>query len=250
MTSKYGGQLLYATRDEHGPIEVVEVKQKLRSLHFGNKTQQAAMFLYNPILLLHKYTQAMLTSLCWQTPKRVLALGLGGGSIPKFLLHHYQQIHIDVVELRPQVTRIAAEYFSLYEDPRLSIHHGRAEDFLATTTHDARYDLILVDLFLTANEKDIAVDISQQLNTLDSLLSLDGTLCMNVIGNNIEQFAGLAAMRQVFAGRLYGMAVDRSNIVLLATNHVIPPEEQINFTALEKRLNLPFRQYYDQLIHR
>lgn len=247
MNSKYGGQLIYSTRDEHGPIEVVEIKQKLRSLHFGNKTQQASMFLYNPVLLMHKYTQAMLTSLGWRSPDKVLVLGVGGGSIPKFLLHYYPSIEIDAVELRPEVVRIASEYFSLYEDKRLSIHHGLAQDFLNSTSHESNYDLILVDLFLTTNEKDISVDISEQFIQLDKLLSTEGTLCMNVIGNNIEQFSGLNQMRRVFGDRLYAMAVDKSNIVLLATNSEIPAEEDIDFTSLEKKLGLPLRQYYDKL---
>ncbi|HEY9051411.1 MAG TPA: hypothetical protein VIQ03_07695 [Gammaproteobacteria bacterium] len=247
MNSKYGGQLIYSARDEHGPIEVVEIKQKLRSLHFGNKTQQASMFLYNPVLLMHKYTQAMLTSLCWHSPDQVLVLGVGGGSIPKFLLHYYPVIEIDAVELRPEVIRIAREYFSLCEDKRLSIHHGLAQDFLNSTNHKSNYDLILVDLFLTAREKDISVDISEQFMQLDKLLSTEGTLCMNVIGNNIEQFSGLNEMRRVFGDRLYAMPVDKSNIILLATNSEIPAEEDIDFTSLEKKLSLPFRQYYDKL---
>ena len=72
MSNKYGGQLIYSTRDNYGPIEVIDFKQTLRSLHFGNATQQTGMFLYNPNILIHKYTQAMLTSLCWHIPKNIL----------------------------------------------------------------------------------------------------------------------------------------------------------------------------------
>ena len=206
------------------------------------------MFLYNPVLLMHKYTQAMLTSLCWKTPEKVLVLGVGGGSIPKYLLHYYPAVEIEAVELRPEVIRIASEYFGLHEDQRLSIHHGLAQDFLNSTSHESYYDLILVDLFLTAREKDISVDISEQLIQLDKLLSSEGILCMNVIGNNIEQFAGLNEMCRTFGNRLYAMAVDKSNIILLATNSQIPAEEDIEFTSIEKKLGLPFRQYFDKLI--
>lgn len=249
MKSKYGGQLIYATRDEHGPIEVVEIKQKLRSLHFGNKTQQAAMFLYNPVLLMHKYTQAMLTSLCWKIPQKVLVLGVGGGSVLKYLLHYFPSIEIDAVELRPEVTRIAHEYFSLYSDERLQIQHGHAEEFLNKSQKDSQYDLIIIDLFLTTKNKDISVDISEQFTQLDMLLTHDGILCMNVIGNNIAQFHGLDDMRRIFGKRLYAMAVDKSNIVLLVSNAEIPAEDNIEFTAREKKLELPFRQYYDKLMH-
>ena len=90
---KYGGKLIYSTKDEFGPIEIVEFYNRMRSLHFGNKTQQTGMFLYNPVILIHKYTQAMLTPLAWQVPEKALMLGLGAGSIAKFLLHYYQHLH-------------------------------------------------------------------------------------------------------------------------------------------------------------
>lgn len=60
MINKYGGQLVFSTRDKYDPIEVIEFQKSIRGLHFGNKTQQIGMFLYNPIVLIHKYTQAML----------------------------------------------------------------------------------------------------------------------------------------------------------------------------------------------
>lgn len=247
MNSKYGGQLIYATRDEYGPIEVIEIKQKLRSLHFGNKTQQAAMFLYNPVLLMHKYTQAMLTSLCWNEPEKVLALGVGGGSIPKYLLHFFPRLEIEAVELRPEVSRVAREYFNLYENKRLQIHHCSAEDFLKESTLESYYDLIIVDLFLTTREKDISVDISEHFDKLDKLLSAAGTLVLNIIGNNVSQFSGLGEMRKVFNGHLYSMAVDKSNIILLASKCEIPDGDDIDFTSIEKKFGLPFRQYFDKL---
>ncbi len=247
MNSKYGGQLIYATRDEYGPIEVIEIKQKLRSLHFGNKTQQASMFLYNPVLLMHKYTQAMLTPLCWNVPEKVLVLGVGGGSIPKYLLHYFPRVEIDAVELRPEVSRIAREYFSMELNKRLQIHHDNAENFIDKSCQESRYDLILVDLFLTAKDKDISVDISEQFSKLRKLLSSEGTLTMNIIGNTIDKYSGLTALHEVFDGNLYSMAVDKSNIILLASNGEIVHEDTIDFTTVEKKLSLPFRQYFHKM---
>ena len=110
---KYGANLLYQTTDEYGVIEVVDYKKIIRSLHFGNATQQSGMYLYNPVTLLHPYTQAMLSCTALQAPERVLILGVGGGSMIKFLLHHFHQVEIDAVELRQAVVDTAHDYFDL-----------------------------------------------------------------------------------------------------------------------------------------
>jgi len=52
--SVYGGELIYQKTDQYGKIEVVDHQQKIRSLHFGNITQQSAMLLNNPFLLVHQ----------------------------------------------------------------------------------------------------------------------------------------------------------------------------------------------------
>jgi spermidine synthase len=232
MSNKYGGQLLHATADEYGPIEVVELQQKMRSLHFGNKTRQATMFLYNPALLVHKYTQAMMTPLCWQRPERVLMLGLGGGSIAKYLLHFSDHIRIDAVELRPAVISVAREYFALPE---------------AGVDAAARYDLIVVDMFLTAREKDVSVGLGDQLDRLSALMSERGSMCINVIGDNVGKHPQLHELQRLFPDNLYLMRVEQSNIVLLACNGGIPRYGDIDFTTQERKFGLPFRQYFDQL---
>jgi len=248
MSAKYGGQLIHAVADEYGPIEVVELQQKMRSLHFGNKTQQATMFLYNPVLLVHKYTQAMLTPLCWQLPERVLLLGLGGGSMAKYLLHFFPHVQIDAVELRPAVVRIAHDYFFLPENHQgLQLHHCAAEDFIQDRHAAGRYDLIAVDLFLAARDRDISVGLGEQLDTLAQLMSSTGSICINIIGENPAGHPQLRELQRIFPDNLYMMRVDKSNIVLLASNGSMPLYEEIDFTTREKKLALPFRHYFDQL---
>ncbi len=248
MKKKYDGRLIHATSDEFGPLEVVEIQQKLRSLHFGNKTQQATMFLYNPIVLVHKYTQAMLTSLCWQVPERVLILGLGAGSLAKFLRYHFAATRIDAVELRPRVTQIAHDYFDLPQPcERFTIHHSAAADFLLNIETGPAYDLILVDLFLTDNEKDISIGLTPQLHLLQRLLRKDGNMTINMIGEDAMLYPGLEHLQALFGNGLYSTTVDNSNIVLLARHEELPALNDIDYTTSEHKLGLPFRQYVNKL---
>ena len=44
---------------------------------------------------------------------RVLCIGLGGGSLPNFLSHHFPGLHVDAVELDPLVVRAASDHMGL-----------------------------------------------------------------------------------------------------------------------------------------
>jgi len=246
MINKYGGQLIHATKDEFGSIEIIEFQQSIRGLHFGNKTQQTGMFLYDPVVLIHKYTQAMLTPLCWQDPGQTLILGLGAGSLAKYLLHFYPDIHIDAVDLRPKVIDIAQEYFSLpVQNERFNIHFSSADEFINSHLK-SRYNFILIDLFLTANGKDITVDISDSIDQLAQILTPDGYLCINIIGSEYLAYSALEKLRQTFAYNIHVIPVELSNVILIASHKTADIDGlKPDFTSMEKRLGLPLRQYHN-----
>ena len=225
----------------------------MRSLHFGNKTQQAGMFLYDPVILIHKYTQAMLTPLSWQIPEKALILGLGAGSIAKFLLHHYKDLELTAVDLRPEVVKLGHEYFDLdKENNRFKIHYQAADNFIDKNCNSGdKYDLILIDLFLTKKDQDINVDISSFVNKLPDLLNHDGHVCINLIGNEPRLYPAFESIRNVFDNRLYITPVDNSNTILIAGKQTPPPllnkDDDIDYTALEKKLKLPLRHYLSNM---
>lgn len=242
------GQLLHQTQDEHGSIQVVDLQQRMRSLHFGNGTSQSGMFLHHPDLLLHKYTQALLTPLCFHTVQRVCILGLGAGSIAKYLLHFFPHIDVDAVELRSSVIDIAIDFFSLPENnPRLNIIHQAAQDFLAQTRKC--YDLIIVDLFLTDDKKkDIQVNLGPHFDQASSRLEEDGCLCMNIIGQQPENYIGFETLSQAFDHNIRAIDVDSTNTILMTSRQ---PLNGLKFhsemTSLEKKTQLPFRQYFNKI---
>lgn len=249
MANKYGGLLIYESKDELGPIEVIEFKQAIRTLHFGNDTQQTAMFLYNSVVLIHKYSQAILTPLCWLNPQKVLILGLGAGSIAKYLLNFYPDIHLNSVDLRPEVIKIAHQYFNLPNpDKNFKIYTSSAEDYLNTQSK-SNYDLILVDLFLTSKGKDITVDISKNIEQFSDLLKPSACLCINIIGCEYINYPALDKLRSIFHYNIYAIPVEQSNVILICSNSHIPVKDlSIDFTTIEKNLGLPLKRYFNQMI--
>jgi spermidine synthase len=78
-------------------------------------------------------------------PKRVLMIGLGGGSISSYLGRHMPDASIDTVEVDPGVITAAKKYFGMKETPRVRYLEGDGRVFL--NRHKETYDLILVDAF-------------------------------------------------------------------------------------------------------
>lgn len=142
----YQGTVLFSCTDEHGPIDIVE-EPTTRSMHFGTMARQSTMYLADPNALVLEYTRYMAgTLLLVDEPRRILMLGLGGGSLARFMLAQYARCRVDVVEIRQRVVDLAHGFFYLPNDLRLSIHVMPAERFLAAP-QPCQYDLILVDLF-------------------------------------------------------------------------------------------------------
>ncbi|MBU1190800.1 MAG: fused MFS/spermidine synthase [Gammaproteobacteria bacterium] len=140
------GTLIYAVRDSEGLIEVID-HDGTRSLYFGTRARQSSMLLYAPATLALEYTRSMLAGLLFQPrPRRVLMIGLGGGSLARYFLAHFPETVIDCVETRAGVIDMARRYFQLPDTDLLRIHIEDGAKFLHKAP-DRHYDLILVDAY-------------------------------------------------------------------------------------------------------
>jgi spermidine synthase len=93
-----------------------------------------------------RYSQAMMASLLYpKEPRKILMIGLGGGSISTYLARAMPDITIDTVELDRRVIEVAKRYFGLRETPRVRYLAGDGRVFLNRSKE--RYDLILLDAY-------------------------------------------------------------------------------------------------------
>ncbi|MDD5111526.1 MAG: fused MFS/spermidine synthase [Candidatus Altiarchaeota archaeon] len=76
--------------------------------------------------------------------EEMLILGLGGGTVVRQFLKIFQG-KLDVVELNPNVVRLAAEHFGVREGGRLRIIVSDAMDYMEKVGKN--YDVIVVDVF-------------------------------------------------------------------------------------------------------
>jgi spermidine synthase len=217
---KYHGTVIHHSQDSHGTIEVVD-DGYTRSMHFGNAIRQSAMDVSRPEYLVLTYTRAMMSSLLFgPSPRRVLLIGLGGGSLAKFIWHHFPQCNIDVVEHRELVVKLAHGYFFLPEEQRLRIHIADGTEFVQRQAHSSpgSYDLILIDAYNDAGMDD---NMAEQLflQACHLLLSADGLLAINLWGRDQPRYSRvLRTLQRCFATKpLLLPAEGTTNIIAMAS---------------------------------
>ena len=219
----YDGKVVHSTRDEDGVIDIVEEPTTL-TMHFGTRARQTTMFLHDPRALALSYTHCMAMGLLFiEAPRRVLILGLGGGALPKFLLHHFPNCQVDVVEKRPKVVELARAYFHLPEEPRLKIFIDCAESFLRQRT-GGDYDMVMVDIHdregmaKAQGEKAFFTHCQQ-------LMSKRGVLLTNLWSGERQDILERmkAHLKDCFSGQVMHLPVaGKHNTVALVFNFPIP----------------------------
>lgn len=142
---------------------------------------QSAMYVDDPISLALNYTKfyQLLVHLKPDFTK-VLMLGGGGFSFPKYALARYPQVQMDVVEIDQEVTGLAKRFFALGSDQRLCIYHQDARSFLNTTGN--KYDAVLGDTFTSHYSIPFHLSTIEAVQrTYDALVD-DGVALVNLLG--------------------------------------------------------------------
>jgi spermidine synthase len=123
----------------------ISERHGVRSLHIGSDTVQSSMRLARPNDLELSYTRSMMGFLLFMPPPpKVLMIGLGGGSLAKFIFHRSPDSRIQAVEVNPRVVAIARQSFHVPpDDERFEIVIGDGAEHVQRT--DVSADVVLVD---------------------------------------------------------------------------------------------------------
>jgi spermidine synthase len=125
----------------------IEEDDEARYMYF-DRTLQSAMNLKDPTALRLIYSRYTSLGFAFRPDaKKMLIVGLGGGSIPKKVQKEFPNIEIDAVEIDPEVIKMAKEFFNVKETNNLHIHAQDGRLFLTRTSN--QYDIILLDAYFT-----------------------------------------------------------------------------------------------------
>ena len=209
------GQLRAQLLDETYPKPFVIDDGKSRYLYFNVRLMQSEMSLKAPNDLAIRYTQKMMAFLLFQPrPKRIVLIGLGGGSLIKFCYHKMPGTQLTAVELDPDVIAFRNTFLLPPDDERLQVLEADGAQFLETT--EKGIDALLVDAF---DKTGFAPSLANRefLDNAYAKLSGNGVLVINLAGDK-ETYAGLIGeAMHVFDDQVIVISVpDDGNHVLYA----------------------------------
>lgn len=108
-----------------------------------------------------------------------LLIGGAAYSYPKDYLRKYPLAKLDVVEIDPELTKLAKKYFNLKDDSRLTIYHEDGRTFLNKTEN--KYDVIFMDAFTAYLSIPYQLTTKQAAQKMFNALSQDGVVLVNII---------------------------------------------------------------------
>lgn len=187
-----------------------------KSLYFSLDQLQSRMIKAQPAQLEMDYTRTMMGVLMFDSqPLHITMIGLGGGSMLKFLYQQLPQARLTVIEINPQVIALREEFEIPHDPQRIRIVCADGADFVRDTTE--RFDVLLVDGF----------DIDGQAPSLCTqafydacfqCLAEQGVLAVNLHRDHPDYGIFTGRLRLAFDGNLLEVsAEEKSNSIVFAS---------------------------------
>jgi spermidine synthase len=177
--SRSSGFDVLTAKDTRYHRMVVAEDEDTRFRRFDNSFQ-SAMYLDDPFRTRFDYTDYLALSLAYRpSAKRILFIGLGGGSAPKRMWRDFPDLQLQVVELDSEVVDAAYRWFALPRNERLDVDVDDGRRWL--NRHDDRWDAIVIDAFY-ADSIPFHLATREFLELAASRLEPGGVVVTNMIG--------------------------------------------------------------------
>jgi spermidine synthase len=239
------GELEYEGQSDYSHI-VIRRRGPVRSMLFirdtGEEALESQIDLRQPHVLQFEYLRHMFASYLFRDQQQdVLIIGLGGGGMIHFLRHIDPQVHIDAVEIDPEVVKLADQFFNVRTEGKVSIVTADGLKFIAQAKKP--YDVIYMDAFLKPSaETDgtgapLALRTRQFYEQLQSKLKPGGVVVFNLnphpqLPDDIRAIAEAFPQTYVFPLTRFGGAIA---VGTTATKRVEPQDLVRRGKALQRR---------------
>ena len=237
----------------NGNVFVID-DSKYRYLKFGtpdNDGIQSQVSLTDKTKLLFHYTKTSMIGLAlFESPENeindVLMIGLGGGSMPRFLKKTFPKVRIDSVDIDPIVVGVAKHYFFVdeNEDHKIFVQDGRK--FVENSKK--KYDVVFLDAFNAEDSIPHQLTSIEFLEALKKCMSKNGLLITNFINHSQKVYESIfktfkASFKYVI--RFHLLRFKSGNIIIMAFD-----DDSKNLTSTEikkkiEKLNKIFDSNYD-----
>ena len=231
-------------------VIAVSDERGVRMLHVGGEAIQSAMRIAEPDALALDYTRCMMGFLLFHPePREALMIGLGGGSLAKFVYRHLRSAQITVVESQLRVIAAARQYFHVpSDDGRFRVELAEGSQWVAA--HPRGCDVLLVDGY---DGREQVPELCSESFYADARAALTegGILVVNLWSSDSRFDAYLQRIERVFDALACVPAERRGNVIVLAFAR--SPERprwddlRLRARALQARYGLEFLQFVEGL---
>ncbi len=209
------GRVVEGTYDKPFVVE----DREFRAMCFAlDGSAQSEMRLDDPDALVSAYTRKMMGFLLFRSrPRRILMIGLGGGSLVKYCHRHLPATHITAVEIDPEVIALRKHFHVPPDDSRLRVVNDDGTRHVAAMADtDQRTDVMLVDAYDRRGIANAMVEFPF-LDNSRRILSPRGVFVMNLAEDANECDRHIEAIRSVFGDPVMAVPMEHTdNVVVFA----------------------------------
>ena len=197
----------------------------------GNKRQTCINTRHAKRIVFQYVKMSLAGLLLNPNPKRMLMIGLGGGTLSGLLAALFPELHIDIVELDPAVLRVARDYFNFKETSRIRVHIQDGRVFvrryrLQHQPEAPRYDLIILDAF-TGDYIPAHLMTQEFLQDIKALVAPQGVVLANTFSTSGLYDHESVTYQTVFGDFFNFKMPGSNNRVILATTQGLPHAETL-----------------------
>lgn len=182
---------------------------RTRALHFCWTYVQSRMRLDDPVALTMGYTRMMMSFLLFHTtPRALLVLGLGGGSLAKYCHRHLPDARIVAVESNRDVLALRDEFAVPPDDDRFRVVEADAAAWVAATRD--RFDVVLLDAFDRLGHAPGLADDAFYAHVRERLWP-NGLMVANVAGSAPERADHVARLARAWGENVLVLAAEEDD---------------------------------------
>jgi len=234
-SSLYAAEVEQVVFEKESPYQTVYVTQhnSTVSLRAGSRfSRSSALDKNSPYRHIFEYTGLMIMGLSYlDKPENALIIGLGGGTLTKYLKKYYPDLEIDNVEMDPVVVKVARDYFDFTESPTNRVYVLDGRRFLQKS--DKKYDLIFLDAYY-GSYIPFHLLTREFLNLVKSRLSMKGVVISNTWRSRDLYERESATWADVFGTFDSFLGLRSENRIVIATNSGVRYSEQELMALMEK----------------
>ncbi len=208
---------------------------------------QSEMRLDDPHALVSDYTRKMMGFLLFcPEPRRVLMIGLGGGSLVKFCNRHVPTTHVTVVEIDANVIALRSHFEIPPDGTDLQVIHGDGARYVADLADTEQLpDVLLVDAY---DRNGISPSIAEYefLEHSRRILVDGGVFVMNLAAHESASSIQMERIRHVFGEPVIPVTVGWGGNMVVFAGPALRDRQRLaavarNARHLQKTMDLNFR---------